>query len=398
MPARHTVISRRLFSWLGLAAALGGCLAQSGCQPPEAPEQHQGRLHDWERLSPEDAGFNPRKLDRAIAWFDAKGPGDGADKLVVVRRDQPVWVGSRAEEMQEVLSCTKVFTTMVMGMLVDRGFCQTDTRIAEVLPELGELYPEATLGQFASMTSGYQAADDMTAAGSYRHGPSPQWQIPGPPLFPPGTRFAYWDSAVNQLGRALTHLAGESMQEVFRDTVADPIGMNPEQWRWGLFERLEDGRINGGAGNRRRGVEISAIELARFGQLLLDGGEWKGRRLISSDWIAEATSVQVPADLPLGGPLAPEKGMAAFPFEGRGVFGYGWWVNGRKADGKRQWPDLPECAFATIGFHNNALFVIPKLDLVVARLGTDQRDRNITQKDYNDFLRRVTASIAAERS
>lgn len=55
---------------------------------------------------------------------------------------------------------------------------------------------------------------------------------PGPqPLFAPGAAYAYWDSAMNMLGLALTRAAGEPLDQLFRRRIADPISLNAAGWR-----------------------------------------------------------------------------------------------------------------------------------------------------------------------
>jgi hypothetical protein len=89
------------------------------------------------------------------------------------------------------------------------------------------------------------------------------------PLFaPPGSQYAYWDSAMNQL------------------------------WNWGDF-----GTIDG----------------------LVVRGKWKDKQLISAEWVDTATKPHVPASLP----LAELSGA-----DGRGVYGFNWWANGVRPNGK----------------------------------------------------------------
>ena len=78
---------------------------------------------------------------------------------------------------------------------------------------------------FATMTSGYRAVGDEPI-GNYKHGPSKTPLLPSEtPLFAPGTKFSYWDSAMNQFGHVLTRIADESIGELFQRRIADPIGM-----------------------------------------------------------------------------------------------------------------------------------------------------------------------------
>ena len=149
-------------------------------------------------------------------------------QLVIVRNGRLIWEGADADEVHGVWSCTKSFTSTVLGLLIDDGKCRLDSLASEFLPDLAGSYPDVTLRHFASMTSGYRAVGDEPRGG-YTHGPSPTPLVPDPrPLFaPPGSRYAYWDSAMNQFAHVLTRIAGEPLEELFRRRVAEPIGMDP---------------------------------------------------------------------------------------------------------------------------------------------------------------------------
>ncbi len=181
----------------------------------------------------------------------------------------------------------------------------------------------------------------------------------------------------------LTRAAGEPLEELFRRRIADPIGMNREQWEWGSFEPGEL-RINGGAGNKGKGIHISARELARFGHLFLNRGTWGDTQLLSADWVDAATTVQVPASLPLADPQGN--------IEGPGVYGYNWWVNGRD-ESIRKWPDAPAGSYAASGYNNNDMFVLPEWNMVIVRLGLDQNECEITDDIYSTFLQNVGRAV-----
>src|SRR5688500_14689232 len=152
----------------------------------------------WEEVSPETAGLNSAKLRETVRHLEANTGGDGARELVIVRNGRIVWRGDNIDHVHGVWSCTKSFTSTILGLLIEDRKCSLETKAAAVLPEMEEHYPAVTLRQFTTMTSGYRAEGDTTT-GSYTHGPSSTPFVPSPqPLFVPGSAYAYWDSAMNQ--------------------------------------------------------------------------------------------------------------------------------------------------------------------------------------------------------
>lgn len=336
---------------------------------------------DWEEVTPESAGFDREKLAQAVAHLEANVGRDGARELVIIARGRMIWRGANIDRVHGVWSCTKSFASTVLGLLIEDGKCRLDSPAASVVPVMARHYPEITLRHFATMTSGYRARGDEPK-GSYTHGPSTTPFAPGAdPLFAPGTAYAYWDSAMNQFAHVLTRLAGEPLDVVFKKRIADPIGMNPAAWRWGDFGAVDGLRVNGGAGNASRHVQISAREFARLGHLYLNGGNWAGRQLLAAAWVRAATSVQVPATTRNAW---TESGIA-----GPGQYGFNWWRNAPGPDGRWTWPGAPEDVFAASGHNNNRLFVIPGWQLVIVRLGLDQADRRWSSEAQGEFLRRV---------
>lgn len=359
--------------------------------PSSLPAEVAFPGHDWEEARPESERIDSRTLAVAVEFLKANSGGDGVRELVMVRNGRLIWKGDNIDKVHGVWSCTKSFTSTCLGLLIEDGKSTLESAAAKFMPELAAHYPDATLGHFATMTSGYRAIGDEPR-GTYRHGPSSTPFQPNPnPLFkPPGSQYAYWDSAMNLFGLILTRIAGESLEDLFERRIADPIGMNRKLWDWGDFSHDNKVVVNGGSGNSDKHIFISARQMARLGHLFLNRGKWKERQLISQDWVRQATSVQVPATLPWAQPESE--------IDGRGCYGFNWWANGITPAGKRIWPGAPPGKFAAFGHNNNKLLVIPEWTMVVVRLGLDQKDKKITDESVGEFLRLVGDALIKDPS
>ena len=148
------------------------------------------------------------------------------------------------------------------------------------------------------------------------------------------------------------------MSDYLKERVFDPIGIENLSWD-----------VQGGSGfigphtNAHTGIHISARELARFGYLHLHSGVWNGEQLISRWWIDLATRTSQD--------LNPS-------------YGYTWWVNTRGTC----WPGIPRDAFALSGYRSNRCYIIPSLDLIVARVGSGP-----PSWDEQEFIEGIVSAV-----
>lgn len=109
----------------------------------------------------------------------------------------------------------------------------------------------------------------------------------------PGTSYKYNDTRVNLLALAALQVWRRPLPQVLRDGLMDPIGASPT-WRWHGYKnsRVElDGQIVtsvSGGGHWGGGMQISALDQARFGYLTLNNGRWGDRQILSEEWIKMA--------------------------------------------------------------------------------------------------------------
>ncbi len=367
VPVNWSLSSDRKRAFFAKLAEITGCAADAMAFPGK----------DWEEATPSSQGVDPEKLRAAIEYLEKQSGAEGVKRLVIVRHGRMIFRGPEADRQQPVASVTKAFTSTAHGLLIEDGKCTLDTLAKDFNPALAQHYSTVTLRHFATMTSGFDGVggtDDCDA--EKKRCDANALVDPLPPVFAPGTKYMYWDEATQQYGYTLTQIAGESLDDYLRRRIVDPIGMTRFAWRPDATGKVL---------NWTGGIEGSASDLARFGHLFLNRGNWNGKQLISAAWVRDATAVQVPASLPSGRPSSDRQGS--------GIYGYHWWPNGIKPDGQRHWPDAPLGTFARSGFKNNILFVIPEWDTVIVRLSPDRQERKIRADEYNLFLKKLGEAI-----
>lgn len=333
----------------------------------------------WLISQPGDQGVDEIKMHTALDYLEPKSKQNGNKELIIIRNGYMIFGGDQIDSTHNIWSCSKTFTSTVLGLLIDDGVLTLDQKAADIEPLLLELYPEVNFRHFTTMTSGYSAAGESRWPDTDYADWS--WTVyePEAPYFAPGTAFAYWDEAQMMLGRVLTQILNRPMHEFLKEKVTDPIGMG--EWEWFPEKDLNGIPINNGCTN----VFVNAKQLARWGWLFLNKGNWKGKQLISEEWIEMATSVQVPASIPMGETDRKET-------VGPGCYGFNWWVNGRKANGDMKLPGAPEGCYFASGLNNNKCIVIPQWNMVVVRMGEDGHpdDKDMV---YGTFLNMLGEAI-----
>jgi CubicO group peptidase (beta-lactamase class C family) len=312
-------------------------------------------------------GMDPIKLERLRKAQEDAHPGDSWS-IVVIRH------GYLVKEIHtfnvlvptrfDIWSCTKSFTGTIWGFVFDDSrqnrlpdgvHIDLDTPAYPFIPEgypLSDPRKEhITFRHLLSMSSGI-GGEDSGAEGiptATDHGPFEHALGHSPNRFgnwvaklagDPGMHWEYSDPGICHLALAFARIMGKEMDTVLQERVCAPIGIENMSWD-----------IQGGSGfigphtNAHTGVHISAREFARLGYLYLHNGVWNSQQVIPA-WWRELSTRQSQN-------LNPE-------------YGYTWWVNNT---GER-WPDLPRDTYAASGYRSNRCYIIPSLDLVVARVGS----------------------------
>jgi CubicO group peptidase (beta-lactamase class C family) len=150
----------------------------------------------------------------------------------------------------------------------------------------------------------------------------------------PGDTAVYCSINPHLAGGVLSRLSGRPLPDLMWDLIGEPMQMR--NYYMGLSP-TGDGYMGGGMRFRPR-------DFMKLGQLYLNGGQWRGKRIVSSDWVKLTT--------------VPRYQMAP-----RRKYGYLWWMIEYPYKGRTVQ------AFFASGNGGNEVVVIPALDMVVAVYG-----------------------------
>ena len=314
---------------------------------------------------PDASGWDREQLAEARRISDSQ---DAGTAVMVVHEGRLVATWGDTAEPRLVQSIRKQLLNSLVGLEVASGRLDLDDTLAELgiddtEPPLTDLEKRATVRDLLWARSGIYHSAHYEVGGWKRIRAKLrelEAESDEPDALEPGEYWFYNNWDFNALGTIVEESAGRKMGPYFEEAVAGPIGM--QDFEAGHVEYTGDGdmtawMLDNNSEHPAYAFLISARDLARYGLLWLDCGEWDDRRILSRDWVQE--SITGRDTLEGANPKGFQKDF--------GYFGYLWWVN----RGDRPYhPGLPtdlELFYASgAGGHN--LFVIPELDLVISHL------------------------------
>ena len=286
------------------SAAAGG--APAAAPPPPAPI-HAYFEHSTPPPAPGPAAIAPDPLLPQVA--DAKAVGIDPEAMtrlmlaarfyhsdaVVVLKDghlvQDQRFGKRSGPI-ELMSVTKSVVGVAIGRLLYTGKLRSlDQPVSTWYPQWkGGPKQAITLRQLMNHTSGLRA--QPTTEEIYASSDVVRLALDADLAHPPGTHFFYNNKAANLLAGIAEKASGRKLDEYMRDEVFAPLGITHFAWM----------RDPAGNPHAMAGLQLDALDLARLGQLMLDGGVYGGRRLLAADFVAESVRAAQPFS-PTGGLL-----------------------------------------------------------------------------------------------
>jgi CubicO group peptidase (beta-lactamase class C family) len=155
----------------------------------------------------------------------------------------------------------------------------------------------------------------------------------------PGSSFYYNGGTVDLLGVLVGHAALEDIQLFSSDHLFGPLGIT--NYNWAVLYPSGMTCCHGD-------IHITPRDMAKIGQLFLNGGEWNGTCIISEEWVEKSTQNYIDPGVTWA--------------DG---YGYLWWLRNLTAQGRTYE------SFKAIGWGGQEIFVFRDMDMVVVFTGAN---------------------------
>lgn len=244
------------------------------------------------RSTPEAQGV---RSDGLLALVDALDRAiDEPHSVMVVRRGHVVaegwWDPYSAQRRHLLFSLTKSFMSAAVGLAVSEGKLSYDDPVVKFFPGVAPQRPSRylaalTVRHLLTMSTG-RLTDSMAECGRDPAGNWVRGFFRKPWLQKPGTPFVYDTGASHVAGAIVQKVTGQDLRDYLMPRLFVPLGIDTPVW-----ETDPTGLRTGGFG-----LSLTTEDVAKFGQLLLQKGVWKGQVVLPAEWVALATSRQVVND------------------------------------------------------------------------------------------------------
>ena len=250
--------------------------------------------HHFEQAVPEGKGFSSAKLDTLKTHLEQSG----AFSMMLLVDGEVIFDWGESDQKHTIHSIRKCLLNSLFGIAVSRGVIDTSMTLREL--GIDDIEPALTQSE-----QGARVADLLRSrSGVYHHAAGvSEGMLRGKPQrgdFLPGEHFYYNNWDFNVLGFILEQQTGKSIYTLFLEEIALPLGMHDYR---GKFTSI-DGEEKGVALPRTDGFyqyeksksrypayhfRLSARDLALYGQLYLNQGEWEGKQIVPAQWIEAST-------------------------------------------------------------------------------------------------------------
>jgi CubicO group peptidase (beta-lactamase class C family) len=390
---------------------------------------------------PEQVGLSSERLDRITATIRAdveRGAIPGA-VLAIARagrigyaeaigyRDRDAGAAMQLDTIFRIASMTKPMTSLAAMMLGEEGRLDIAAPVAQYIPAFKEMTVGAeratatrtmTVQDLLRHTSGltYAAFGDSPVQMLWRDADlqaadQTNEELVGklgqlPLMFEPGTTWEY-SMSTDVLGRVVEVVSGKSLAAVFAERIAGPLGMVDTAFAatGDKAARVAEPLVDKATGKKPPmrnvtrdnrwhsaggGLASTASDYLRFCQMLLNGGELEGVRLVAPKTVAHMASDHLPPNVQYGETARARFGaLAPVPEMGYG-FGLGFAV--RKAQGMSPVPGSVGEFFW--GGATGTYFWIDPQEQMIAVLMLQAPDMRLA---YRYLTRRLVYAAVTER-
>lgn len=283
----------KCFGILFISTFFSSCLKDDPFKIPYDGFQPIHQNDDWIISTPENEQMDSALIDKAYQLIYDDNRFTMARSLLIIRNGKlvaeayPHDLGD-IDRIANIQSMTKSFTAVLTGIALEQNLLDSvNQTLCSIYPEEFTNNPEKqniTLRHALTMTTGIDFNNDEDTKSLYETtGSSVAFVLAQPKKYEPGIVFHYHDGAPQLVSAAVQKRCGKPFSEFADQYLFQPL--NITEWKW---EAANDGNTFGAFS-----LYLKPRDLGKFGQLLIQNGEWNEQQIVDSSWIAEATQQHV---------------------------------------------------------------------------------------------------------
>lgn len=199
--------------------------------------------------------------------------------------------GWTPDSLHVMYSVSKTFTATAVGLAIEEGKISLTDKVISFFPdklpaEVSDNLAAMTVWDLLTMTAGHDVDHTYEAMRKSNEDPEFDWVkdfLAYPVEHKPGEFYCYNSIATLMLSAIVQKVEGENVMSYLQPRLFEPLHISGIEW-----SETADGINHGGWG-----LYLKTEDMAKMGQLFLQGGQWNGKQIVPAAWIAEASKKQV---------------------------------------------------------------------------------------------------------
>ncbi len=279
---------------LVLLLVMQGCQGLSPVKQAKIPKPEYWPNEEWKTSTPEQQGMVSGKLVEMLQAVQSENIR--LHSVLIIRNGYIVleaYYPPYAPDIRHTIqSNTKSIIGALTGIAIDQGKIKdANQKLVDFFPErvidnLDEHKKSIALSNLLSMTPGLDCEDNSaSASGMYQTRVWVQYLLDLPMVFKPGEKWVYCSGAAHLLSAVLQQATGMDARSYANQVLFPKIGIaNVDEKDWAADPQ--------GVTNGIAALYLTPRELAKFGFLYLQKGQWDGQQVVSKQWVEASTREQ----------------------------------------------------------------------------------------------------------
>ncbi|GGG98424.1 hypothetical protein GCM10011416_15700 [Polaribacter pacificus] len=245
------------------------------------------------------SSYNYKKIQELNKKI-AQGRFENINGIVVLKNNELLieeyFNGTKRSSLHDARSVGKSIASTVMGIAIDEKYIKSENSKLNEFYQLknyqnySQKKEEVTIKSLLTMSSTFVGDDDnMSSLGNEElMYPTKNWlkfalDLPMEEAKVIEKDYSYFTAGVIILGDLLEKSVPNGLEAYTDKKLFKPLQINQYKWQY----------TPQGVANTAGGIQLSALDFAKFGQLYKNKGRWNGAQIVSSDWVEKSLSKQV---------------------------------------------------------------------------------------------------------